>query len=178
MLINPDALFKAPIEPHITLLPWLNYTKALTDKLREKAGDAELHVLQQQWQRPKWWDRYTLKLTSERIYQREIAMQAHNKLCWYARTIIPEITYHENESLFARLKHEPLTKLIFDNPETERVSFLNYPITPQTIEYHWLQPAMHEEKALLWARLSGFIVNESPPFYLFEILLPGLVSFV
>jgi len=156
------------------LLPWLIHQGPLTDKLRREAGVARLQVLRQQWHKPDWWDKYTLQLRTDTVMHREILMWSASHPCWYARTILPQASYLHDPGFFDRLNNETLGKLIFANPRVERISLTHYPINPQLIEYYWLTAAMHGDSQQLWVRKSRFVLDGGLPFFLIEILLPGL----
>ncbi|WP_133129666.1 chorismate--pyruvate lyase family protein [Legionella yabuuchiae] len=178
MPLNPDSLLTVNSEPPIGLSPWINSTQSLTQQLKAQTGDARLQVLRQAWSHPNWWDKHTLHITEDSVLHREILMHAHLYTCWYARTVIPHQSYNNNTQFFNRLEHEPLTTLIFNNSSVKRSSFIRYPVTPDTSEYHWLNNEMHHNHTLLWARLAEYTVNEKDAFYLLEVLLPDLLEAV
>lgn len=164
--------------PPAGLLPWLVYDKSLTKKLNSLIGDARLDVLSHVWERPETWDQIKISLDCEQVMHREILMWGFDSRCWYARTILPMPTYQANTLLFDRLKNESLGELIFHSQQIERVSLIHYPISPQSMEYAWLDDRMHENASVLWTRLSEFKVNGIFPFFLVEILLPGLLRYI
>jgi len=155
------------------LIPWVRSQFSLTDQLCAISGDASLEILQEGWRLTSWWDQQVLNLDHQVIFQREIIMKSHHIPCWYARTIIPELTYRSGESLFKRLKTESLGAIIFNEPSIQRVQLIDYPLGHDSIEYHWLKPAWRSEDKPVWSRLSTLMMK-THPFYLVEILLPGL----
>lgn len=171
----PDNLKTGSAIPE-KLTPWLVYTQSLTDKLRQEAGDAELAVLSQNQIPASWWDRFVLQVEAQPVTQREILMSAYGKPCWYARTIIPDSTLTANELLFGRLKQESLGDILFGNDNIKRIAMINYVIDASCIEYYWLDSAMRGNSQSFWARLAMFEINETSPFFLIEILLPGLLT--
>ncbi len=178
ILSSADAFF--PIEGAVpsSLLPWLMYQDSLTEKLREKSGDARLQVLAEYWGAPDWWDKHVLHCNNEAVFHREILMWAWEKPCWHARTIIPYTTYHAHRALFSRLDKESLGTLIFNTPDIKRINMLYYPINEQSIEYSWLNPLMLNHEKIAWVRLSTFIVADRLPFFLTETLLSGLMEYL
>ncbi len=164
-------------QPNQVLLPWLTYTDYLMHRLKEISGQAQLHVLHQEWTKPNWWDRQVLQIDCNQVMHREILITSQEKYCWYARTIIPDTTYKADLSLFSRLKDEPLGNLIFKGSMIKRHSLLNYVINPHSIEYYWLTENMKATQSELWVRLSEFKLKITLPFYLIEILLPGIEAF-
>lgn len=171
----PDNLAASPVASEI-LNPWLVYTQSLTDKLRQETGDAQLSVINQNQIQATWWDRFVLKIDAQAVTQREILMSAHGNPCWYARTIIPENTLAANELFFGRLKQESLGDIIFGNDSIKRINMINYVIDANCIEYYWLDSAMRGQSQIFWARLAMFDMNGAAPFFLIEILLPGLLT--
>lgn len=164
--------------PSRELLPWLTYVDFLTKKLYEKSGHTSLSVLDQRWNTANWWDRYVLGLDFDQVFHREIVTSAWDVPCWYARTIIPLATYQADSVLFERLKTETLGTLIFEGTQIQRVSLVHYPINKQSIEYHWLTAATIHDAETLWVRLSTFTLASQVHFYLLEILLPGLETYL
>lgn len=159
------------------LLPWLDHQGSMTEKLRSMAGEAELTVINQDWTTPSWWDLFVLGLEVPAIRQREILMSAGSRPCWYARTIIPDYTWQARESLLKRLVNETLTNIIFGENGVKRYSLINYAINSECIEYYWMNPILTKKATPLWVRLSVFTIDTDFPFYLMEILLPGLLDY-
>lgn len=174
MLMKP--MINAKAAPP-SLLPWLRYQQSLTERLQGMSGDASLEVLAERWETADRWDQTMLHLGPGRIFHREIQMLAWGEPCWYARTIIPEQTFDADKPRFHRLKHESLGALIFNDAKVKRAWMTHYPIGPKSLEYLWLTKAMHGDAAELWMRLSMFVLNEHLPFFLAEILLPGLARY-
>lgn len=153
---------------------WINYQDSLTKLLQTKAGETRLQIVGQQWQSPDWWDQHVLHLTKELVLHREILMWTTEAPCWYARTIIPKTSYQEDDLFFNRLQKESLGELIFNESRIKRVRMMHYPVSPQSIEYHWVTKCVPCSVKTLWTRLSVFTLNDEFPFYLIEILLPAL----
>lgn len=164
--------------PPKMLLPWLVYQQSLTKKLKIAAGDARMDVLSQREETSDAWDLYKLKLKHTPVVHREILMWAFDSPCWYARTIIPSSTQQAHAALFDRLKAEPLGQLIFNGTAIKRASLIHYAISSQSMEYQWLNESMHQGESRLWVRLSEFTVKPHHPFFLVEILLPGLLRYL
>ncbi|KTD20812.1 4-hydroxybenzoate synthetase [Legionella lansingensis] len=176
MLIEATKLLTFACSPPAELLPWLIYEQSLTDKLKREVGEAKLSVLKQRWNSPIWWDRFILDLSpSQLVIHREILMCANDTTCWYARTIIPEHSYQANPGFFARLKQESLGSIIFNTAAVKRHQMFYYPVNSSSLEYHWCCDFLTERCDYLWARLSVFSLMKDDPFYLVEILLPGVI---
>ncbi len=168
----------ADYTPQPKLMPWLTYQSCLSDKLRELVSDVSMKVLKETWCNANWWDKYRLNIEGE-VHHREIVMYGNNKLCWYARTIIPRKTYDLNLQLFKRLETEPLGNLLFDaKTQITRTSFKYYAIDKNSIEFTWLGDLIDKNVSSLWMRLSTFTVKNDCDLYLAEIYLPGLLQIV
>ncbi|MDP3704636.1 MAG: chorismate lyase [Legionellaceae bacterium] len=166
-----------PLPPR-KLLPWLTYVDFLTKKLYEKSGHTSLSVLSQGWGMASWWDRHVLGLDFGQVFHRDIVTSAWDESCWYARTVIPLATYQADSTLFDRLKTETLGALIFEGTKIKRVSLVHYPINKQMIEFQWLTTTMYGDSDILWVRSSAFTLASGDLFYLIEILLPGLETYL
>lgn len=164
--------------PFPSLLLWLECTEYLMEKLRARSGDATLHVLHQGWYEASIWDQETLKVPAQKVIYRDIIVTAWEQPCWYARTVLPEETYQKHAILFERLKTEPLGNLIFNEPSIDRLSIRYAPIEHQSVEYTWLTQDLHQDISPLWVRYSEFRVHKNWPFFLCEIMLPGLTAYL
>lgn len=157
--------------PDARLLSWLCHQQSLTEKLKAVAGDARLEILDQRWD---------ALLDSTRVMCREIVMWAFDSPCWYARTLIPQVTYHAHEALFERLQTESLGDLIFHGTDIKRASLVSYAIAQQSPEYAWVSKWRPQDAGWLWVRQSELRVSAAAqhPFVLKEILLPGLMRYL
>ena len=163
------------LTPPPCLLPWLSYQRYLSKKLEAKAGQTELQVIQQTWlAQASAWDQERLALGPEAVLHRDSLILAHQRPCWFARTILPRATYDSHLSLFERLNKEPLGNLIFRTEAVQRLRLEHYSIEAGSVEYDWLPKAIDTQQKLLWLRCSTFQVKDAELFYLVEILLPDL----
>ncbi|KTD22339.1 chorismate--pyruvate lyase family protein [Legionella londiniensis] len=174
MLLNTDSLLKVTCKPSQNVKTWLSYPYSLTKKLKSVSGDARLEILNQCWRPSDWWDNYALLIHDKKVLCREIMMHSNGEPCWYARTVIPEYTYQAGDHLFLRLQYESLGEIIFDNPNIKRVLFCGYGVNQNNIEYHWIDPGLRLPAEVIWLRLSVFMLHEQFPFYLAELLMPGI----
>jgi len=159
------------------LLSWLTYTGYMSERLRDKSGEAVLQVIQQTWEPTNTWDHQVLSLPDEQVLHRDIVTLAWEQPCWFARTIFPQTTYQTHLDLFHRLDHEPLGNLIFHTESIKRLNLCHYPITAESPEYAWLPKTIDTHQQVLWVRLSTFQVQDAELFYLVEILLPALEQY-
>ena len=170
MSIIPNSSLEVPN----SLLPWIHYDGYLTEKLRDKAGDARLEVLFHGFGPRDEWDITVLSIADAQVLHREIVITACGVPCWYARTIIPATTYQADETFFERLKTESLGELIFHTTKVLRVERVCYSINENSSEYAWLNASLHGLTKTLWVRRTTFVVSGSFLFFLVEIFLPGL----
>ena len=161
------------VYPPQYLVSWLTCTTYMMEQLYAKSGNADLKVLQQNWEPTNDWDRQTLALSDELVLHRDIVVSAWEHPCWFARTILPRATYDAHLSLFERLNQEPLGNLIFRTPAVQRLRLEHYSIETGSVEYAWVPKAIDTQQ-LLWLRCSTFQVKDAELFYLVEILLPDL----
>ena len=167
--------------PSPVWLSWLTYQQALTKRLDTLAGNSRLQVLSHAWGAADRWDKDVLMLKDTQIIHREILMWAQDVPCWYARTILPQTTYEANHLFYDRLANETLGDLIFNTPKLERLSLIHYNMQPESTEATWVMNALaehpYESQETHWIRSSAFSLENASPFYLVEILLPGLARF-
>lgn len=169
----PSPLLICDIAATPSILPWLNQTASLTATLREHSGEARLDVLKQDWRQASWWDRQVLELQPGLVWQRDILMFSRDTACWFARSIIPENTWQANGDVFVRLQDEALGDIVFNHPDIERDRLTHYPVSPETIEYHWPDASLSRQASALWLRRSRFVVRQHFPFFLVELFLPS-----
>lgn len=148
-------------DTQVGLRSWLVYPHRLTERLIEVAGEASLQVLHQGDVNQYW--------------QREIMIMAHGEACWYARTLVPQSTYLDNQDFFDQLKTKSLGDLIYNSTMVQRRSLLHYPIGRTAQEFQWLPAAIQQTcHHALWVRSSSFMLREKDPFYLKELFLPAM----
>ena len=174
MLIENNAFMPLKCSLSPLVLRWLTYQDSLTANLQVLANNVSLQILSQGWKGIGWWDNKVLNLTGNEVFIREILMSANKEPCWYARTIIPDITYKSAPDFFNRLGKESLNMLIFNETKVKREKLSYYAISNQTLEYYWLSSELHNNQSTLWVRISSFVFNKKFPFYLIEILLPAI----
>ena len=75
------------VYPPQYLVSWLTCTTYMMEQLYAKSGNADLKVLQQNWEPTNDWDRQTLALSDELVLHRDIVVSAWEHPCWFARTI-------------------------------------------------------------------------------------------
>ena len=160
------------------LLPWLSHPFAITDRLRDRTGEAVLQPLNQGWIAPDAWDSQHISLDKPSIWRREIIMLAHQQVCWYARSLFPEMTYRNHPAFFAALKEVSLGDLIFTTPGITQDSLVHYAIHQDSLEYQWLPEVAKPKPAqVLWLRFATYRMASLDPFYLLEIFLPAVEQY-
>ena len=172
--LTDKLITKVRAVPSPQLLAWLEHRYSLTQKLKDVAGHTRLEILVQRWDCADIWDSKALGLDVSTVLHREILMWSGHNMCWYAKSIIPQDTYKAELGLFKRLEFEPLGALIFNNNKIKRTSLIHYAIDQHSMEYDFVNQAMRANAKILWVRLSRFMFAQDLPFFLIEILLPGL----
>lgn len=155
---------------------WLNHSQSITDRLKAVSGDARLKILRHEWEPADAFDSARFNINRhESTLHREILMYSRQVACWYARTIIPQATYHKYDDFFDQLKTKPLGDLIYHHNKLKR-EMTSFEVNPDDLEYQYLPPILesHVPHETLWARLSRFNMADDLPFYLLEIFLPAL----
>lgn len=165
-------------KPSEFMLSWLEHPFALTERLQQSTGDANLMVLDQFWRTAGWWEKAVLGLDVQPVFQRDIIMFSGATACWFARSVIPEATFKANEVLFERLQQESLGKLVFNEQLIERQSMHHYPVDYRCMEFYWPGFPCQKSTGTLWIKQSNFVVREQYPFYLSELFLPGFAQVV
>ncbi|MGL5742496.1 MAG: chorismate--pyruvate lyase family protein [Legionella sp.] len=178
MPINIHSIVQVNAQRSSRLLEWLEHQASLTDKLKQTNGDAQLELLSQNWVNADWWDKNVLQIQDERVFCREIMMKSHGIPYWYAMSIIPQQCYDLDPSFFDRLKNESIKNLIFDENRVQRTHSLSYPLDNQCIEFYWVQKHIPSVAGILWARLAEFVFQEKESFYLIELILPEIETFI
>lgn len=169
-----EKMLPIQVQPTPWIKSWLEQTTPLTTRLERLTGDAQLSVLKQEILPANWWDIHVLKIQKEQVLLREIMVSSGNDPWWYARTLIPMKTLQADNDFFDRLKHEPLSALIYEELRVTR-QITYYPINAETIEYHWLSAWLTHHEPILWARLSTFVFEGRFRFFLVEIFLSKLL---
>lgn len=157
-----------------SLREWLESPTSLTDKLRNKTGNAELEVLSQGWLESSSRELEFLGIVSGPTMQRDIMMHSGGCSYWFAKTIIPNACYCLDNDFFNRLKSESIQRLIFGEPRVQLVERKSYSIDQSCPEFCWVQNYKNDIQGILWVRLSEFTFLQQETFYLMEILLPEL----
>lgn len=178
MELCPHPLLTIKQEPSSAIRAWLTHPDSLTEKLENTAGQAHLQVIQEKWRKPDWWERYVLEIVQPQVFCREILISAHHHPCWYGRTMIPYTTYEAGYDLFLRLQNESLGNIIFNNAHIKRPIFTFYGIDKRSIEYYWLYDRLNPFAEVAWLRCSVFLLYDKFPFYLTELLLPGITRYL
>lgn len=170
----------APIP--LPIIDFLCCVDAITDKLKECSQKVRMEVLSHAQAPVNWWERYVLGMTHHAsLLRRDIVTFSQEHACWFARTMVPDTTYHANPVFFDRLHNEPLAHLIYNEPRISRERIYSYTVSPQMLEYHWPAPMWILQASSLPVRVSIFRLEEtfeSYRFYLVEIFLPGLLHAV
>ena len=171
------------VNPPEKLISWLCYEESLTEKLKDKTGDASIHVLGHQLCIPSAWERNVLGIQDPLEFVREIVMFSGETRCWYARTIAPDSTYQANKPFFSRLEQNSLNIMLFHEKLATRQTLDCYSISKNELEFSWVKSLVSSycatsgiDNLTLWVRRSCFMIGGKMPFYLIEIFLPEFLD--
>lgn len=174
MPINTHLIFSLKASCSKQLLEWVNYYSPITDKLHKAKGQAQLELMSQRWITTDLWSKTLLNIDDSSVFQREILMNSHDVIYWYARSIIPQKCYALDPIFFDRLKNESIKNLIFDEKQVCRINSINYPVNNQCVEFYWVKKYINQIEEILWVRIAEFSFQNKESFYLVEVMLPEL----
>lgn len=163
-----------PVCP-LYLEPWLWERGSLTHKLKHYTDLSNIVLINQEWKTPNFFDKNTLSLTSDLIFNREIYMQVHTIPWWYAKTLIPKKTFVKRQLSFSQLHEHSLGDILFFDKNIKRLKFNPHKMLSKQIEYFLPIKALAKEVNYLWARRSIFSI-ENEPLFLIEIFLPNMLE--
>ena len=171
------------VSPPEKLSPWLFHEDSLTEKLKSTTGNSSIQVLGQGLFMPSAWDKEILGISEGLEFVREIIMYSHERRCWYARTLAPELTYQVHHDFFSRLERNALHVMLFQDRLAVRQSMTCYAISKNEPEFYWVKPFLFSHEAeygfnsvMLWVRRSCFLIGGKEPFYLLEIFFPEFLD--
>jgi chorismate--pyruvate lyase len=154
-----------------SLRDWLNYKQSITQRLALKLGDAKVDVLAQGFE-----DCESTLSHSTRIWRREVVIRSHGLVYWYARTLVPELTFTMCEDFFSQLQEKSLGEFIFKTPSVECKGLIHYPVSKVSQLYQWLPKDLKPKTdRVLWVRTASYLLKKQYDFSLCEIYLPNLL---
>jgi chorismate--pyruvate lyase len=154
----------------VELRTWLNYPQSITQFLALKSDNVVIEVLAQGFEAYE-----SVFSDASRFWSREVIIRSHGQAVWYARTLVPELTFIKCAYFFSQLNTKSLGDLIFNNPDVERMALIHYPMSKVSQTYQWLPENIKPfADTVLWVRVSSFLLKNQYEFSLYEIYLPDL----
>lgn len=157
------------------LVPWLQCCTSITERARAMGKEVKLDLLREGWDQAAVEEARLLNsVPSQSFYTREILMYCDQLPSWYARSVMPELTYRHWETALSGLGDQPLGNILYSEPSTQRSAFQYHCLSPTATLREYLQP--HHcvpTETPLWARRSLFSL-QGFPLLLQEIFLPTM----
>jgi len=168
----PSQALKNRIDP--VALAWLSDEGSLTARLKQRCPDGfSVRVLDETWSRP---DPSEARLLGCPLNQKVLLRQVHllcgERLCVYARSVIPLGTLQGRHRRLQHLGDRPLGEYLFAQPHLKRARIEWSRLTPETALYRTALPD-GGGGATIWGRRSLFLIDRKP-LLVAEFFLPVL----
>jgi chorismate--pyruvate lyase len=158
------------VEPSEVMQGWLQTTSSITNQAQALCYQTNLQLLNERWEERE----------GENTFVREILIFCNEKPAWYAQTLIPRKTYECRETQFNNLHTQPISTILFRDPNITRENFIYAYLTPssseyqQAIQYYKSSMASEHVPTGLWARKSIFRID-GEPLSIMEIFFPSVL---
>jgi len=167
----PSQALKNRIDPEA--LAWLSDEGSLTARLKQRCTDGfSVRVLDEAWVRP---DPSEARLLGTPVNQKALLRQVHllcgERLCVYARSVIPLTTLQGRHRRLQHLGDKPLGEYLFAQPHLKRERIEWSRLTPESALYRRALPEGGD--AAIWGRRSLFRIDRKP-LLVAEFFLPIL----
>jgi chorismate--pyruvate lyase len=148
---------------------WLTATGSLTRELQQVCDDDfAVTLLASGWQKPLTDEARVLHLPARQLaFTREVQLLDGAAPQVYARTVIPQRTYHAMRARFDSLGTQPLGEMLFNQPSLKRGPIQVARLIPGQTLFAMATRALQRQPDELWARRScfylhgrGMLVNE------------------
>jgi chorismate--pyruvate lyase len=169
----PHQSSKRRIDPSI--LSWLSDQGSLTRRLKQRCPQRfAVDVLGMQWTRPDRGEARLLGIPqSQIVLLREVHLKCADKLCVYARSVIPLKTLSGRHRRLRRLGNKPLGEYLFASPTLERSRIEWAHLAPDNKLFHNTLPQSGTMNGTIWGRRSLFRIDHRP-LLVSEFFLPVL----
>ena len=169
----PSQALKNRIDPEA--LAWLSDEGSLTARLKQRCPDTfSVRVLDETWLRP---DPSEARLLGTPGGQKALLRQVHllcgERLCVYARSVIPLTTLQGKHRRLQHLGDKPLGEYLFAQPQLKRARIEWSRLTPDSALYRTALP--EGGNAPVWGRRSLFLLDRKP-LLVAEFFLPVLFN--
>lgn len=136
------------------LLDPSSVTYYLEERLQKRLS---LEVTNMGWYYPKSSEAAYIKLKPwEKAWLREICLRDNTHICLYAWSLFPEKLFIGKYKMLQRLGTKSVEKILVEQASTSRSEFEIAPVQAEHPLYQKLTRGLVEKPALLWARRSGF----------------------
>lgn len=151
---------------------------SLTARLRASCrGNFQVRLLRQSWGRPYPSERALLGMhRTDAALIRQVHLLCANRVCVYARTLMPRPSLRGRCRRFASLGTRPLGELLFTEPTMTRETLELARLPRGTALYGLAMRGLTARPRAIWGRRSIFRVD-GLPLLVNEIFLPGIGPF-
>lgn len=155
---------------HPAVRSWLTESGSLTARLQALAGPIRVQVLYQDWGRPFLSEAFRLQVPrGERVWIREVALEAAGRQLLLARTVAPAATLTGTGVRFTRLGTRPLGEWLFSRSDVKRMS----------MDWTCLDPARRlafPTQRPYWGRRTLYLIGPGLPLLVSEFFLPAVFA--
>jgi len=164
---------KRQIDPEI--LSWLSDSGSLTKRLKNYCPQQfSVTVLAEEWGRADQTEAKLLDISpTEKVLLRQVHLKCDEKICVYARSIIPLNTLHRKHRRLKFLGSKPLGEYLFSSSGLERSIIEWSRLLPDTSLYRIAMSDSDFSDKPLWGRRSLFRIDKKP-LLVSEFFLPVL----
>jgi chorismate--pyruvate lyase len=161
------------IEPRV--LAWLEDRGSLTARLKQYCPRRfSVRVLNEQWVRPDPSEARSLGIPrTQVVLLRQVHLLCGEKLCVYARSVIPLTTLKSRHRRLLYLGDRPLGEYLFSQPSLERSRIEWARLGPGTPLYRVAVASREDDRRPVWGRRSLFLIDRKP-LLVSEFFLPAL----
>ena len=163
------------IQPPAALQPWLYAKGSITQMARQRCADVSLDLLHNDWSSISQAERQYYSMREHRAFLREINMICDGDIWWYARTLIPQVTYDARLVAFDALDDIPIGTILFSDPEIKRLDLQVSDLNQEHPIRQWAGAALPYYVNRCWIRYSLYHI-QGLPLYMHEVFLPQMID--
>ena len=148
---------------------------SLTRRLKALCPDRfAVDVLGMEWARPDYSEASLLSIPpTQRVLLRQVHLRCGQRLCVYARSLIPLRTLSSRHRRLRYLGNKPLGEYLFASPGLERSRIEWSRLNPASRQYRHAVPDPDSTHDNIWGRRSLFLIDQYP-LLVSEFFLPVL----
>jgi chorismate lyase len=169
----PCQTFRHRIDPNVQ--SWLTDEGSLTKRLKLFCPDQfSVLVLSMKWVKPERSEAQLLKIPlSQKVLLREVYLQCADKLCVYARSVIPLSTLQGEHRRLKYLGNKPLGEYLFASPNLHRETIQWNKLSANSALLRSLTQHSIDADSQIWGRRSLFKIDKKS-LLVSEFFLPHL----